>query len=93
MLTVIAKIKANLESIELVTSELQKLVEPTRKEKGCINYDLFRDNDDPSIFLFYENWENSDDLDAHILSNHFLECFGKIQEMFQLEVNKVTKIC
>lgn len=92
MLTVIAKIKANQNSLEKVNSELQKLVEPTRNENGCIDYILHQDNDDPSIFIFYENWETSVDLDAHMESEHFLECFKNIQGMFELDVNKLTKI-
>ena len=91
-LTVIAKIKSHPDKTEFVFENLLKMVEPTRKEKGCIDYDLCRDNDDPSIFLFYENWENADDLDAHMESDHFVECFNNIEGMFELEVNKLTKI-
>jgi len=92
MLTVIAKIKANQNSLEKVSNELQRLVEPTRNEKGCIDYILHQDNDDPSIFIFYENWETSVDLDAHMESEHFLECFQNIEGIFELDVNKLTKI-
>jgi quinol monooxygenase YgiN len=91
-LTVIAKIKSQLDKTEIVFENLQSLVEPTRKEKGCIDYDLCRDNDNPSIFVFYENWENSDDLDAHMKSDHFEKCFSNIEGMFEVEVNRFTKI-
>lgn len=91
-LTVIAKIKSHSDKTEFVLENLINMIEPTRKEKGCIDYDLCRDNDDPSIFLFYENWESSNDLDAHMESDHFVECFNNIEGMFELEVNKLTKI-
>ena len=91
-LTVIAKIKSHSDKTEFVFENLINIIEPTRKEKGCIDYDLCRDNDDPSIFLFYENWESSNDLDAHMESDHFVECFNKIEGMFELKVNNLTKI-
>lgn len=59
-LTIVAKIKAKAGKVELVKTELIRLVDFTRNEKGCINYDLHQDNTDPSLFLFYENWESRD---------------------------------
>jgi quinol monooxygenase YgiN len=91
-LTIIAKIKSQLYEIEFVFENLLNLVEPTRKEKGCINYMLHRDNEDPLTFAFYENWETSEDLDAHMQSDHFRECFNNIEGMYELEVYKMTKV-
>ncbi len=39
-LTIVANIQARAERIELVKAELQKLIEITRAEDGCIQYDL-----------------------------------------------------
>ncbi|WP_298441910.1 putative quinol monooxygenase [uncultured Ferrimonas sp.] len=55
-LTIVAHIIAKPDHIELVQAELIKLVAPTRAEAGCLQYDLHQDNDDPSHFMFYENW-------------------------------------
>jgi quinol monooxygenase YgiN len=70
-LTVIAKVVAKKGSVERVRAELLKLIEPTRKENGCLEYTLHRDNDDPAIFLFYETWQSRDSLSAHMESEHF----------------------
>ena len=51
-LTIVAHIHAVPGKEELVQSELEKLVPITRKEAGCLQYDLHRDNDDPTHFLF-----------------------------------------
>ena len=69
-LTIVADIRAKAGKEDLVRMELEKLVEPTRREAGCIQYDLHRDNDDPSHFLFFENWENRDLWQAHMKSSH-----------------------
>jgi quinol monooxygenase YgiN len=69
-LTIVAKITANPDQVERVKSELIKLVEPTRKETGCIQYDLHQDNENPAVFLFYENWESRDLWLAHMENEH-----------------------
>ncbi|SDJ78119.1 putative quinol monooxygenase [Aliiruegeria lutimaris] len=69
-LTIIADIKANPDKVDLVKAALLKLIEPTRAEEGCINYDLHQDNDDPAHFFFYENWETRDLWLSHMNSDH-----------------------
>jgi quinol monooxygenase YgiN len=44
ILTIVANIHATVDKIELVKAELQKLVEATRTEIGCIQYDLHQYN-------------------------------------------------
>lgn len=65
-LTIVAKIEAKESSIELVKAELLKLIEPTRNEEGCLQYDLHQDNDNPAVFVFYENWENRELWQKHM---------------------------
>ena len=91
-LTIIAKIKSKPDRADFILKNLLTMIEPTRKEKGCIDYILHRDNEYPSTFVFYENWETSEDLDAHMKSDHFKACFQKIEDMHELEVNKMTKV-
>lgn len=69
-LTIVAKIKANPDKIELVKAELLKLIPITRAEEGCINYDLHQDNDDPAHFVFYENWESRELWQIHMSAPH-----------------------
>ncbi|EFO34027.1 antibiotic biosynthesis monooxygenase [Roseibium sp. TrichSKD4] len=69
-LTIVANIKANPEKIELVKAELLKLIDITRAEEGCINYDLHQDNENPAHFMFYENWESRELWQAHMGAPH-----------------------
>jgi quinol monooxygenase YgiN len=64
--TVLAMAKAKEGMEETVKQELLSLVEPTRLEPGCINYDLHQAPDDKSLFIFYENWKSKEDLDKHL---------------------------
>ena len=69
-LTIVARIEAKPDQIELVKSELTKLIEPTRAEAGCIQYDLHQDNNQPEVFLFFENWETRELWQAHMENEH-----------------------
>ncbi len=44
----------------------EHLVAPSQQEKGCIRYELWQDNEDPTIFAMVEEWESDEDLDAHL---------------------------
>jgi quinol monooxygenase YgiN len=65
-LTVIAKVKAMRGKEAEVRKELLSLVEPSRKDSGCINYDLHQSQADPASFLFHENWVSREHLDRHL---------------------------
>ena len=72
-LTIVARIQVKEDKADFVKSELVKLIEPTRREEGCIQYDLHQDNDDPAVFLFYENWENRELWQKHMSNQHLTD--------------------
>ncbi|MEM7586339.1 MAG: putative quinol monooxygenase [Acidobacteriota bacterium] len=69
-LTIVANIHAQPEKIDLVKAELEKLIPITRAEAGCIQYDLHQDNENPALFLFYENWESRELWQTHMNAPH-----------------------
>ena len=92
-LTVVAKLVAKKESVESVKSELLKLIAPTRKEDGCIEYNLHQDNEDPALFIFYETWECAACLEKHINTDHFKAYVRTVEGMIKEKVvNKMTRI-
>jgi quinol monooxygenase YgiN len=72
-LTIVATIEAKPDKIDLVKAELQKLIAPTLKEAGCIQYDLHQDNQNPALFLFFENWESRKLWQDHMNNTHLAE--------------------
>jgi quinol monooxygenase YgiN len=72
-LTIVANIKANTDKIDLVKAALLKLIEITRTEKGCINYDLHQDNENPAHFMFYENWQTRELWQTHMANQHLAD--------------------
>ena len=71
-LTIVARILAKAKKRELVKTELLKLIDITRNEKGCINYDLHQDNENKKLFLFYENWESRELWQNHMQNTHLV---------------------
>lgn len=75
-LTIVANIVAHADKIKLVHAELSKLIATTRAEKGCVQYDLHQNNDNPAHFMFFENWESRELWQAHMAAPHLAE-YGK----------------
>jgi quinol monooxygenase YgiN len=93
------KVVAIAETSSDKTMELKSvclgLIEPTRKESGCISYELYEDTTNPGRFTFIEEWESQVHLDAHLKTPHLVaagEAFGKIvtKDLVILMLNKIA---
>ena len=62
---------------EEVLALLLEMVEASRKEAACIQYDLHQVNDDENQFIFYEIWKDQAGLDAHNDQSYIVE-LGKV---------------
>ena len=71
-LTLIVLLRARDGQESLLEAELRALVGPTRKEEGCLQYDLHRGADHPGTFLFHEVWASREHHAAHTRTPHFL---------------------
>jgi quinol monooxygenase YgiN len=80
-LTVLAAIKAKPGKEAVVRQELLALIPTTRKEPGCHNYDLHQATDNPTHFLFHENWTSKQHLDDHLARPHLQAFFAKVPEL------------
>jgi quinol monooxygenase YgiN len=93
-LTIVARILVKEGKVDLVKNELLKLIEVTRAEEGCINYDLHQDNENKNLFLFYENWENKNLWQKHIQNAHLAEYMkatdGAVEEFIVHEMTHIA---
>ncbi|WLR46418.1 putative quinol monooxygenase [Halobacillus litoralis] len=71
MITINAIIQAKQGQEDALFTELKKVVEPSRKETGCVEYTLHQSLDDEGTFVFYETWEDETALKAHVESGHY----------------------
>jgi quinol monooxygenase YgiN len=56
----------------LLEAELRALLAPTRKEEGCLLFDLHRSVEGPNAFLLHEVWGSRDAHTQHTKTGHFL---------------------
>ena len=59
---------------------LKGMCAPSRAEKGCVAYEMFRAKDGGNIHL-YEVWKTQADLDAHRLEAHFQDFRAKLGDV------------
>jgi quinol monooxygenase YgiN len=74
-LTVVLKSKE--EFTGKIKELLEKLVENSRQESGCLQYDLHQNIENPTIFILHEVWENKVIFDLHN-SQHYVKDFFKL---------------
>jgi quinol monooxygenase YgiN len=70
--TLIVLLKAREAQEPLLEAELRALVGPTRREDGCITYDLHRGSGVPGSFLLHEVWASREHHRLHTLTPHFI---------------------
>ena len=80
-ITVVATFEARPGKEAELKKALLSLPGPTRKEAGCMNYDLHILPENPAKFLFYENWTSKELLDAHLKSPHIAALLPRVDEL------------
>ena len=84
-LRVVARIKARPEKVNELLSALSGLVEPTRKEPGCIQYSLLQNNEDSTDFTLIEEWQDGKALESHFATKHFTDALKKMPNLVAAE--------
>ena len=77
---IIALFKAKPGKEEALKKFLTKLIEPTRKESGCLLYTLHQNTNDPSDFVFIEEWEDHAAIDRHMETPHIQAALPHVGE-------------
>jgi quinol monooxygenase YgiN len=80
-LTVVATFVARPGKEAELRAALTGLVAPTRKESGCINYDLCISTESSAKFVFHENWTGKAALDAHMQTPHIQALLPRVDEL------------
>lgn len=70
VITAILEPKENMEH-QLLT-ELNKVLEASRAEAGCVNYVLHQSIEDDT-FVLHETWKDQEALESHVASQHYQE--------------------
>lgn len=79
----IAILKAKQEKIEDLRKELLGMIEPTRKEEGCIEYILFENPEAPGDFYMREAFKDKNAFETHIATPHFQALAKKVDDLLR----------
>lgn len=93
-LTHLAFFRAQPGQSDALGEALCALVEPTRAEPDCIDYDIHRSQDEPDVWFVYENWRSADGLDAHMRSPHVAAFLQRMSGLVdgEIELRRLTMI-
>ncbi|MDY0240847.1 MAG: putative quinol monooxygenase [Rhodospirillaceae bacterium] len=70
-ITLTASFQAKAGHEQDLAAALAALIEPSRKDSGCLLYTLYRDPSVPGRFVFIEKWADRDSLSQHERTPHF----------------------
>lgn len=87
MIKVITKKIVNEGMIESVVKLYGELVNASRNEKGCIEYELYQDKKDSYILVVVEEWESDEALKNHKDSEHFKRIVPMIGKLTSSKVD------
>lgn len=82
MIHVMARINVTPESADAAKAILATLVAASRKEAGCLAYELFQRPDAPHVFQTVEQWTDQAAVDAHMATPHIATAIAAAGPMF-----------
>lgn len=81
MIHVVAKNYANADHLDVILKMYAELVELTRQEDGCLQYELYSDVKDATKLTMIETWASRSDLDNHLSSDHFTRIVPELKKL------------
>jgi quinol monooxygenase YgiN len=83
--------KGNAEKLRFA---LRALIEPTRKEEGCISYVLYEGIENPNLFTMIEKFTDRKSFDFHSQQPYlvnFKESAGELIESVSVNLHKIVE--
>jgi quinol monooxygenase YgiN len=75
----VAEFRAFEGKTEDLIAALHSLIEPTRKEPGCIRYELNQFVEDARRITFIEKWKNREVFDTHCQTPYIKRYFDEVR--------------
>lgn len=90
LLTVVAEMSAQPGKEDALRQALLACIEPTRKEDGCVQYDLHESTVQPGHFVFYEHWTSAEALASHLATPHLTQLKSLVPQLVEGEPRILT---
>ncbi len=70
MIVVVGRVQTDVDKRDALVQVGQAVAAASRKEVGCISYRIYQDVELENEFVFVEEWESSETLQAHFATAH-----------------------
>ncbi len=80
MIIVLAKATSKDGMKNKILNEAKSLIDATRAENGCIEYNLYDPIDSEDTLLFVEKWKGKEFLGSHLKQDHFIKFGSDIED-------------
>jgi quinol monooxygenase YgiN len=87
---VFARFKAKPGDEDRVRAALVEMIEPTLQENPNLGYALHVSNEDPRLFVLYEQWDDGAGLHRHMQTPHFAELEHKLAGALETPMEIIT---
>ena len=89
---IVARFIARPECVGELRTLLLGLLAPTRREAGCLRYELLANTADPTDFTFVEEWADDAAINAHLETAHLKAAVVQSQPLLAaaLDVRRYT---
>jgi len=94
MVQTMSKIVVKEDGVNSFIELFKEMIEPTMKEDGCIQYEMYQDEDDKTVLVVLEQWASREQFNQHLESPHFKVIGPKMAELMtkETELNVAYKI-
>lgn len=93
MIKIVVRKRIKDGKIDEAISLYKELVSASQREEGCIQYNLYQDNNDKNVLFIIEEWENEEALEKHNASEHFTRLVPMIAELVdKSQMNKCHRL-
>jgi quinol monooxygenase YgiN len=79
MIVVVGRVRTDVDRRAELLRIGQTVAAFSRQEPGCISYQICQDTEDEDAFVFVEQWESEDALQAHFGTAHIAQFMAAIR--------------
>jgi quinol monooxygenase YgiN len=81
LITIVAKTVVIESEVDKFMNLAKQLIIESKKESGCIEYNLYQDINNKNVLTFIERWKDEEAIKLHNESAHFTSIVPKLGEM------------
>jgi quinol monooxygenase YgiN len=92
MIIVTLSMVVKTEEREKLLQIVRMILEPTRVEKGCLDYHCYQDVEDENAFVILERWQSQEDLERFIQSKNYQQLLTAMELLTEAPDIKINAI-